>query len=72
MATIATLRDLVDALIVSAKQENQLQEVTSNLTSFFDLIDTNNQLKGSLLSSIFDVEERKNRRRIDHFRYRLI
>ena len=60
MATIATLRDLVDALIVSAKQENQLQEVTSNLTSFFDLVDTNNQLKGSLLSSIFDVEERKN------------
>ena len=60
MATIATLRDLVDALIVSAKQENKLQEVTSNITSFFSSIESNNQLKNGLLSSVFDVNERKN------------
>ena len=35
MASVATLKDLVNALIESAKEGNKLKEVASNLESFF-------------------------------------
>lgn len=60
MATVAALRDLVDALIISAKEENKLQEVTSNINTFFEVINDNNLLKSGLLNSVFDISERKN------------
>ncbi|NIP29518.1 MAG: ATP synthase F1 subunit delta [Candidatus Dadabacteria bacterium] len=59
MATIATLRDLLDALIVSAKEENELQEVTLNIYSFYETLETNDKLKNALINSIFDIKERK-------------
>ncbi len=60
MATIATLRDIVDALIESAKEENKLDEATSNVESFYKIIFSNDELKNILSNSIFDVEERKS------------
>lgn len=59
MATIATLRDIVDALIESAKEENKLDEVTSNVEAFYGIISSNDELKNILSNSIFDIEERK-------------
>ncbi|MGH7885876.1 MAG: ATP synthase F1 subunit delta [Thermodesulfobacteriota bacterium] len=60
MATIATLRDLIDALIESAKEEKKLGEVTSNLELFYGFIFSNEELKDILSNTIFDVEERKS------------
>ena len=59
MATIATLRDLLEALIVSAKEENRLEEVTSNLETFYETVFLNEQLRNILSNTIFDIEERK-------------
>lgn len=58
MATIATLRDIVDALIESAKGENKLDEVTSNIESFYEIISSSEELKNILSNTIFDIEER--------------
>lgn len=60
MATIATLRDIVDALIESANEEKRLEEVTSQVESFYDLVSRKEELKGILTNSIFDIEERKS------------
>ena len=60
MASVATLKDLVDALIKSAREENKLDEVISSLESFFKLYFSDEDIKNSLNSSVFEVEERKN------------
>lgn len=60
MATVATLRDIVDALIQSAKEENRLGEVTSQVEAFYGFIENKEELRGILTNSIFDIEERKS------------
>ena len=60
MASVATLKDLVDALIQSATEEKKLEEVTSNLESFFKLYSTEEDIKSSVGSSVFELDERKN------------
>ena len=60
MASIATLRDLVDALIQSAKEENKLREVTENLEIFYEFYSTNEELKSVLSTTVFEFEEKKS------------
>ncbi|MFQ5787355.1 MAG: ATP synthase F1 subunit delta [Thermodesulfobacteriota bacterium] len=60
MASVATLRDLIEALIESAREENKLQKVTSDLEKFFKTISSHKDLKKILGSSVFEIEERKD------------
>ena len=60
MASVATLRDLLEALIESAKEVNKLQRVTSDLETFFKTISSHEDLKKILGSSVFEIEERKD------------
>ena len=60
MASVATLKDIVGALIQSAKEENKLSEITSDLESFFNLYSKNEDIKSSLGNSVFEIDERKN------------
>ena len=59
MASIATLRDLSEALIESAKEEGKLDKITSDMEDFFTLLDENPELKNVLSSSTFELSERK-------------
>lgn len=59
MATFATLRDLTDALIETAKKEDKLKEVTTDIISFFKIISTSDELKNILSSSAYKINERK-------------
>ena len=59
MATIATLRDIVDALVVSAQQENDLDSVTTDVITFYDKLGSNDELRSSLLNSVFETEEKQ-------------
>ena len=59
MASIATLRDLTEALIESAREEGKLDTVTSNLESFFRLISDAEEVRNILWSSTFELQERK-------------
>lgn len=60
MASVATLKDLVVALIESAKEGNKLKEVTSNLESFFTIYFIQEEINTTLSSTAFETEERKN------------
>ncbi len=60
MASVATLRDLIEALIESAKEEGKLQKVTSDLERFFKTISSSEDLKKILGSSVFKISERKD------------
>jgi len=59
MASIATLRDLTEALIESAREEGKLDTVTSNLEDFFKLISDTEEVRNILWSSTFELQERK-------------
>ena len=59
MASIATLRDLSEALIESAKDENKLDKITSDIEDFFTVLDENPELKNVLASSTFELAERE-------------
>lgn len=59
MASIATLRDLTEALIESAREEGKLDTVTSNLEDFFRLISDAEEVRNILWSSTFELRERK-------------
>jgi F-type H+-transporting ATPase subunit delta len=59
MASIATLRDLMEALIESAGEEGKLDSVTSDVEDFFKLISDAEEVRNILWSSTFDFEERK-------------
>ncbi|MEM7008842.1 MAG: ATP synthase F1 subunit delta [Thermodesulfobacteriota bacterium] len=59
MASIATLRDLSEALIESAKQENKLDKITSDMEDFYDVLSGNPELKNVLWSSTFELSERE-------------
>jgi len=59
MASIATLRDLTEALIESAREEGKLDRVTSDLEDFFKLLSDTEEVRNILWSSTFDFQERK-------------
>ncbi len=59
MASIATLRDLSEALVQSAKDENKLDKVTSDIEDFFSVLSGTPELKNVLWSSTFELDERK-------------
>ena len=59
MASIATLRDLMEALIESAGEEGKLDSVTSDIEDFFKLMSDAEEVRNILWSSTFDLEERK-------------
>src|SRR5882724_476670 len=59
MASIATLRDLTEALIESAKEEGRLERVTSDLEKFFKILSSQEEVKNALGSSVYKAEERK-------------
>ena len=59
MASIATLRDLSEALIESAKEENKLDKITSDLEDFYSVISQSSELKNVLSSSTFELAERE-------------
>jgi len=59
MASIATLRDLTEALTESAREEGKLDTVTSDLEDFFKLISGTEEVRNILWSSTFEFRERK-------------
>lgn len=59
MASIATLRDLSEALIESAKQENKLDKITSDIEDFYSILSNSTELKNVLWSSTYDLKERQ-------------
>ncbi|MGI9535176.1 MAG: ATP synthase F1 subunit delta [Thermodesulfobacteriota bacterium] len=59
MATIATLRDLVDALTETGLENNNLEIVVSNLKAFFNLLSEREELKNVLATAAFEAEERQ-------------
>lgn len=58
MASIANLRDIVDALVASAEKKQKLEKVTNDLESFFDLLTRSRELRTSLTNTVFNEEER--------------
>lgn len=59
MATVATLRDLVSALVDSAADESELSGVRADMESFFERVSGSGELRDVLLSTVFSVEEKK-------------
>jgi F-type H+-transporting ATPase subunit delta len=59
MASVATLRDLTEALIQSAKDEGKLEKVTADLEAFFKINHDQEQVKNILASPVYDMVEKK-------------
>lgn len=59
MASIATLRDLTEALIESAREGASLERVASDMENFFRLLSENEDVRNILWSSTFELPERK-------------
>jgi len=59
MATVATLRDLVSALVDSAADQSELSGVRANMESFFERVADSSELRDVLLSTVFSIEEKK-------------
>jgi F-type H+-transporting ATPase subunit delta len=59
MASIATLRDLSEALVQSAKEENKLDKITSDIEDFYSILSVSPELKNVLWSSTYDLKERE-------------
>ncbi|NIT12754.1 MAG: hypothetical protein GTN99_00445, partial [Candidatus Dadabacteria bacterium] len=60
MATVATLRDLISALIETSAQSYKLSTVTSDLENFFAVIEQNDELKDIFGSTVYDLDEKSN------------
>ena len=58
MATIATLKDLVDALTETGLENNNLETIITNLKSFFEIVSKNQEIKNVLGTSAFEVDEK--------------
>lgn len=59
MASIATLRDLTEALIESAREEGKLDRIISDMEDFFRLLESNEEVRNILWSSTFEISERE-------------
>ena len=60
MATIATLKDLVDALTETGLENNNLEKIIADLKAFFNIVSTNLEIKNVLGTSAFEVDEKIN------------
>jgi len=60
MATIATLKDLVDALTETGLENNNLEKVITDLKTFFNVVSKNFDIKNVLGTSAFEVDEKIN------------
>lgn len=58
MATIATLKDLVDALTETGLESNNLETIISNLKSFYEIVSGNLEIRNVLSTSAFEVDEK--------------
>jgi len=58
MASVATLRDLVGALIDVCLQENKIENVTKDLEKFFSVVDEHEQIKNIFSTSIYKLNEK--------------
>ncbi len=59
MATVATLRDLVSALVDSAADERELSGIRADVGSFLEQLCGSGELRDVLLSTVFSMEEKK-------------
>ncbi len=59
MASVASLRDLIEALLQATKEEGKLDKVTIDLERYFKLISSQDELRNILGSSVYDTRERK-------------
>ena len=59
MATVATLRDLVSALVDSAADGGELSGIADDMERFFAEISAADDLRGVLLSTVFSPEEKE-------------
>ncbi len=60
MASIATLRDLTEALIECAKDEGRLDKVTDDMEGFFGLLSSAENLRDILGSSTYELPEKQS------------
>jgi F-type H+-transporting ATPase subunit delta len=60
MASVATLRDLTEALLQGAKEEGKLDKVTADLEAFFQILSSQGEIRNILGSSVYNTEERKS------------
>ena len=60
MASVATLRDIVGALVDIGLQENKLEKITEDLEKFFSVIDQYDYLKNIFSTSVYGIGERKD------------
>ena len=60
MATIATLKDLVDALTETGLENNNLETIITDLKTFFNVVSTNLEIKNVLGTTAFEVDEKSN------------
>lgn len=58
MASVATLRDLVGALIDTCVRENKIEDVTKDLESFYSVVEKYDQLKNIFSTSIYKFTEK--------------
>lgn len=59
MATVATLRDLVSALVDSAADERELLGIRADVESFLEQLCSSGELRDVFLSTVFSTEEKK-------------
>lgn len=59
MGSVATLRDIMEALIESAKGKEKLDKIASDLAEFFKIFSNREEIRDTLGSSVYDTEERK-------------
>lgn len=59
MASVATLRDLMEALIESARERGKLEKVTSDLDVFFQILSDREEVGDVLGNAVYDTAERK-------------
>jgi F-type H+-transporting ATPase subunit delta len=59
MASVASLRDLIEALLQATKEEGTLDKVTRDLEGFFRLISSQDEIRNILGSPVYDTRERK-------------
>ena len=60
MASIATLRDICDALTRTGLESGNLETITSDLNTFFSILSKNEELRNILVTTAFEVEEKKS------------